>query len=375
MATGLNNNETLELWNLAISNYPFDEKPTDYLLPQHQFLVMDKIITKARAQLSPGGTDIRWPLTVAESAGLTWVDPGEDRTFAQSTGTTQGKAPWANAYGYVQILAAEIRRCKGRAEIKNIRQNYKQRAYVGIAMDMERAFFGLPDAVANKKLLGTSYSIVPITTTQVSNGTADHQGAINITLAAAGQTTVYNVSPTTYPRHQNYNDVWSNSAGEITETDLLKIGKMLRRLHFNGPATAEGLKQPEYQDLLLCADEVIVDAYCAAVRRGRDDIGTNAVAHYGQGLTATGIPVANGLPIYWNEVFDTANATDRGAHPLMALNLSEFQIVFEEGCNFREDPATNTQKNPDIFVSQIDLGAQLIVKNRQRAGGIISYVA
>ena len=369
----LNNETTLDLWKTTLSSYDWENKDMEYLFPQHAFLVVDQIFTKDKKQMD-AGTQLSREIIYREGGSVTWGNPGAVRTRSTMDVVTTISAPWATAWDQHSILAAELRRNRGRSKLKNLATTRRQGCMMNFATSLDSRMWGMPSTANNVYPYTIPYYLPPITGAQVTAGTGAgaHQGS---NPSGFSTTMGLDASSDTYSRWRSYNGTWSNSGAEITEEDLLRMGRMFRRLQFKAPTLVDDLRSPKFSKFRCYADETIVDAYSAAMRRLNADIGIDPTRAYGAGMSASGDPTFKGHPIQWTEPLDTADATYRGANPLYFVNADYLFPVFEEGCYFAEDTPMRSVDQPDLFTTWVELGFQTMCENRQLLGGVLSYVA
>lgn len=367
----LNTDTTLDLWKLTLKSYKWSDKTCDYLFPLHHFVVADLWMAKDKIVPEPG-TEIKRQVIYRENGSATFVNPGEVRERATLDVVAEINLPFIGQIASHSILAAEVRRNVGRAQLKKLATGRRQTAMVDMLKSLESRAWAMPDTSGNKYPHGIPYWIVPITGAQATATPAGaHQGGNPTGFSdCAG----LSAADATYARWKSYNGTWDNSTGDITETCLERMGRMFRRLKWRAPAMVDDLKQPKFQKLRMYTDETIIDAYSRAMRKGRDDLSIDPTMGYGAGLSSQGDPVFKGFPLIWVEELDTADTTNRGANPLYMINHDYFYPVVETGCYFREDVPMRTVDQPDVFTTWVDLNFNFLCENRQLGGGLISYV-
>jgi hypothetical protein len=368
----LNNTETFDLWRTTLSAFDWENRDMEYLFPLHQFIVCDEWFKRDRVEID-GGTKIERNVIYRENGSTAFVLPGQVRERSSRDVVVRIDVPYCGTVVEHSITATEVRRNAGRAKLKDEARKKRAAAMMDIAKTIEERSWFIPDASSNVYPYGVPYWIIPITGAQVTSATYGHQGYYNTAFSdCAGIAS----SATAYSRWANYNDVWSNSNGQITEDDFQKLSRMFRHLHFRAPMIADEVNQPKLTKYRMYTDETIIDAYAKAVRKNRDDLTADGGYLYGAGLNAmTGGPTLKGFPIIWVEELDTADTTNRGANPFYMLNHDYFYPVVEQGMYFSEDVPQRTVEQPDVFTTWVDLMWQLLCHNRQLGGGNISYVA
>jgi len=370
----LNNTETYDLWKVTLPNLQWDDKvKMYYLMGQQNYTLADKWFFKEKVQ-SEGGTNIKRQVIYRDGEGLTWTRPGATRTAASSDGVAEVTIPYAGAYGQYSITTAEIQRNIGLSALKKIVNVARARGVVAAIKDLDDALWGLPDTTNNLKPRGIPYHLVPITGAQVTAGTGAgaHQGTY-----ASGFSDWQGlaVSTTVYPRARSYNGQWTNSGAEITQEDIRRIARMFRRLRFSVPGKMAGdVKTLPYRTSIY-TDETVIENLGNVLARKNDNIGTNVIRWYGLGVDGNDAPILYQTPIEWAAALDTADATNRGGHPLYMINNACFYPVTEKGCELDEALAPPDRWQPDVILHYLELSFNTVCENRQIAGGVISWVA
>jgi hypothetical protein len=207
--------------------------------------------------------------------------------------------------------------------------------------------------------MGIPYWLVPITSDQQTSGTCGHQGENPEGFDDCGG---IDASDAANARWRSYNDAWTSTDGTIGDDDVIKITRMLRRLHFRPPVMVSDAEARRLQNLRIYTNETILEALEDRARENNDQLGRD-VGQY------AGATVIRNIPVLWVEQLD-ADAT----HPLYAVNHNCFHPFVMDGDYFRETGPMNSRDQHDVFTTFVDLQFNFVCVNRQRAGGVISRV-
>ena len=164
----LNTDATLDLWKTTLSNYDWDNKTLEYLLPLHHFPVLDQMFEKNRVQVD-SGTQIKRQLIYRENGSTQYINPGQVRTRSTIDVVTELTVPYACVEGDFSILEQEIRRNTGRAQLKKLASAKRVTALVDMYKSTEQRAWFLPDTSSNVYPWGFPYWIVPIHGDQVQD--------------------------------------------------------------------------------------------------------------------------------------------------------------------------------------------------------------
>jgi len=376
---GIPNDKLYDLWRFTLEAYDYS---TDFavLLPRHQWLICDAYLAPGNIEYETG-TQIKRQVQYAEGVAH-WHRPAASRTRSSGRFLTEFTAPWVGIYGEMTMIAAELRRNLGKARLKNLRTSRSIAADLGILKEIEQRMWMLPDSATDDlHPRGFPYYLKPMTSAQLTT----HTTAGTSPVGYEGQNPSgfddcggIDASSSTYSRWRNLCGSWTNTSAAITETDMIRLGQMWRRMHWRAPKKASDLDSPAFSKLRIATDEAIVDAYSRFVRQQNDDLGVDGGRFYGAGLNEAGEPTFKGLPLTWvedldNTSADTTELTTKGYHPWYWLHLGVFKPIFERGMFFTEDTPPRDWEQPDVFTTFRDCAFQNFCENRQQAGGVMSY--
>ena len=363
----LGTDTTLDLWKLTLSNYGWDEKGFTMLFGKHTFFMLDQTFGPDKIE-SEGGTQIVRDVIYRDGGSAQWVQPGAVREVGTLDIITQVTVPFVNVVDNFSITEAELRRNRGRAKLKNLQASRRLACKVRLATGIDERMLQAPTSSTDKiHPYGLPYWAVKITGTQAATAAyaqGKHQGENPSGFSTTGG---IDASDSTYSRWRNYCAAWTNTDGDITEDDLLRVGQMHRNLRWQVPRILADLATPAFKKLSIITNQEILNSVGKATRRLNDQIGWDAMKGYGIGYGDMGNPTFGGIPLMWADYLE--NDTD---NPLYMVNHDHLYPVIEEGCWFRELPAMRQPAQPDTFVSHVDCGFNLLCRDRQKAVGVIS---
>jgi hypothetical protein len=370
---GIANANLYDLWKATLEAFEWDDTTTmEVLLPRQQWFVCDEYMPQHEFET---GTQIKRQVQYAEGTA-TWVRPAMERTRSANRFITDFTAPWVGIYGEHSITAAELRRNRSKARLKNLSVSRRIGARLGILKEIEQRLFQLPDSATDDlHPRGFFYYLVPITLAQVAAGTTcEYQGQNPTGFSdCAG----IDASSATYSRWRNLNASWAANDGTVTEADVQMMGKVFRRSNWRVPPQVSDIKPGSLAaKMRLLAPETFIDNYSRFVRQQNDNLGPDGGRFYGAGIGNNGEPLFKSMPIAWCKDLDsptTSDLTARGYYPLVGLNLTHFTPIFEEGMYFVEDAVAKDWRQPDVFTTMTDCSFQNFCSNRQQAGFVISY--
>jgi hypothetical protein len=335
------------------------------LLKHQVWVVCDDLMTNTFPE-DEGGKhiEIQVEYQAADSGG--YIDPGEVRTPAMENAITNGTIDFCYDYFDYSVTEHELMANRSRSRIQNHLQGKRRRAFLGWCERTETRFFGLPDTSNNKKPYGLPYWLPPITAAQAAteaNNEGKHQG-----VHASGFSDAGGISATTYSRWKSYNANWPTSDAVINQEAKVRLARMFRHLHFRAPKIASNVNDKPFSNLKMMTNETVIEELGKAAQNQNDNLGADVTKHLHQILV-------NGIPVDWVPELDTADTTNRGAHPMYFVNLNEFKTHVDPAMQRKERKPMVDRDQPDVATVYVDNKFQWVTKNRQRCGGVISYVA
>jgi len=370
VSASLDNDTLKDLLKTTLENYPWDGKFAT-LLKYHDYPICNMWFRDGNITLD-GGTAIVRNVQLTENGSARFTQPYETASPAQADVQGRLRANWVYVAGDFSISREEMLINRSKPEkLIDLAKTKRLAAIMDIANLLEAWAWKAPSSSTDElHPMGIPYCLVPITGAQVTAGTATHQGTY-----LSGFSDCYGIDPAqTTPdasRWLSYNDVWTNSAGDIADGDVTKIGRMLRRLGFRTPQVAN-VPDEGPDKLRLYATETIIESLEDRARKNNDSLAAD-VAKYSWIKSGNSGPLLAGRPVEWAEYLD--GDTDYYTKPLVAVNHSFFQPFVMSGNWFRETGPLNDRTQHNVFTTFEDLQFNFVCTNRQRAGGVISYVA
>jgi hypothetical protein len=116
--------------------------------------------------------------------------------------------------------------------------------------------------------------------------------------------------------------------------------------------------------MMMFAEETVYENLCARARVQNDQLGADVAMYYNE-------PLVKGTPVQWVEQLDDTSLS----YPLYAINTRFLYVTVLSGLDFKEFPVQRDTTQHDVPTSFIDVRYNYRTTNRQRLGGVISYVA
>jgi hypothetical protein len=290
------------------------------------------------------------------------MGPTDPQTYNISDVWGEFNAPWTLGSGYYGFLDDEVEEnAPSAVQMENLIKGRRLECALSAANGIEAQFWKLPSGTDDEKAkqpYGVPYSVVPITSAQVTaigagTLTAGFHGA-----NASGYSTCYGVdsSATKYARYRNYVDVLPNGTCDITEAVVDQIVSMLMDLSWKGPITADQFTSGAFDNLHLHAGKNMIVAAGRKARENNNDLGADLGKY--AGMTQT-------RGITWERVedFDTDTTT-----PILAIDYSCLRPVVHKGEWQREYQPKRLESKHRFIVTDVDYKYQIVNTNRHRHG-------
>jgi len=358
-AGGVSNEALLDLLKTTQKNLPWDGS-FEVLLKHQTYEVINRWFAVDRVEYE-GGTSVQRNVQIGESGNAEFVRLYQPTDPNVSDVQAQIDVPWRQVQTHYSIDRRELLRNRGAAGYIKLVKSRRVDAMMDLANLLEeRAWQAPPSAADDLYPCGIPYWVVPITGAQVTAGTNGLQGANPSGFSDCGG---IDASDDTYSRWRSYNDVWDAADGSISDDDVLKLHTMFRRLRFVSPITVSDVDQPAFRNLRCYANDTTLGSLEGYARDHHDNLG----ADVGRFAGAT---VFKNVPIIYVDYLDADTS-----NPFYMINHSYFRPFVLGGDYFRETGPMNDRRQHDVFSTFVDLSFNFICTNRQRAGGVISYVA
>lgn len=330
----------------------------EVLQKYHLYPVINQWFAKDKMMID-GGTSIVRNVQLTEGGRAHFTRPYTPESPAVVDVQGRMRANWTQLVNDYSISRQEMLRNRSEPKLIDLVKTKRIECLMSIANILEETAWASP-ADSNDDLppMGIPYWLVPVTAAQIAAGTYGHAGGNPSGFSDCGG---IDASAAANSRWRSYVDYWTNDDGDLTDDDIIKITRMLRRLHFEPPSIVTDLNMKGLVNLRLYTTEAILEALEDRARKNNDALGAD-VAKF------AGATVIKGIPVSWNEIIDA----DTG-NPLYAVNHDFFQPFVMEGDYFRETEAMNSREQHDVFTTFVDLQFNYICTNRQRAGGQIAY--
>ncbi len=352
-------NDTLrDLLKTTLENHPWDGK-FETLQKYHDYPICNLWFQQDRVVFD-GGTSIVRNVQLAENGSAKFTRPYEPASPTVADVQGRLRAQWVQATADYSISRQEVLRNRGKSRLIDLLAARRESALADLANLLEE-YAWLAPASGGDDLhpMGIPYWLTPITAAQQAAGTYGHQGANPAGFSDCGG---IDASDADNARWRSYNDAWHSTDGTVAAEDVVRVTRMLRRLHFRSPLFIHDADSDPYRHVRLYANETILEGLEALARESNDQLGPDL----GRFAGAT---VIKNIPVLWAEQLDT-DVTN----PLYAINHAYFSPFVMDGDFFRETGPMNSRDQHDVFTTFVDLQFNFLCTNRQRAGGVISRV-
>jgi len=372
MADGIDMRRTASLSNTTLMDIlknTQDVEPYDgsfeTLQNLHDYEICNRWMAKDKITFD-GGTSIVRHVQVTESGAAQWVVPYQTTEPSVTDVQARIRANWCYIQTDYSIAREEMLVNRSRPKLIDLMKSRRLAAMMDLAELLELWVWRSPTNSSDAlHPFGVPMYITPIITAQ----TYGHVGCnplYNDTSAVADCAGI-DSSLSAYSRWRNYADRWNladSFEGVIEDEDIIKITRMLRRLHFKSPTFVTDIDNGSYKNLRLYTGEEVIESLEERARKQNDQLGSD-VARY------AGATIIKNLPVIWIERLDYANSS---TYPFYALNHTYFKPFVMEGNWLRENEPIRSKGQHNVFTTFVDAQMNIICTNRQRAGGIISAV-
>jgi hypothetical protein len=365
MPVNLFSDTTLDLWKVTQKAQPWKGQ-YETLRKYNSYPMLGRIFRGKGVKEIQGGSAIEWQTVLDDTGNAQFVTPHEAVEYDTDDVVGTFSANWALCHGSHLVSEDEIEQNSATAtQLQDLRKIKREVCSGGMFNKVESQAWKVPTGSAEdqaKQPFGIPYSVVPVTSAQVAAGNVGGFYGQN----ASGFTSCYGVDSSLdkYARYRNYVDVWSNSAGEITEDDVDKVLQMLRYLNWQGPMNAAEAASGDFANLVMYTTNKMIKGIDRKARENNDNLGADLGKFAGQSVT-------RGIPYVWSQALEeVSNATN----PVVAVDHSVLQCLIHSGENFREFPAKRLEDRPRLIATDVYLKYQLTNRNRRRCGRI-DYVA
>ena len=362
--SGVTDSALLDLIATTQENLPWDGKFST-LVKYQNYEVCDRWFKDEKVTLQ-SGTSITRNVQYGESGAAKFVLPYASESPSVNDVQTTLNVRWSRAQTDYSIERSEMLMNKKRAKLIELIKSRRIDAMQSMADLLEERMWLAPSTTSNStQPYGIPYWITPITAAQV--GVTDgFQGANPY--AGGGTTDQFSTcgdidaSASAYSRWRNYNDVWNTATGAGDATDLERWRKMYHKTHFKAPSLNSQIVSGEFALAFYTNITTLLNAERLMESRN-DNLG------YDVGKAA-GQTVFRGVPIKWAVPLD-----DDTTYPLYAINHNHFKIYCLADQYFRETEPISDRQQHNVYTTFVDLQFNALVDDRQKCGGMISYVA
>lgn len=368
---GVSNADLLDLIAFTQEQHPW-APAFEHLQLYHTYEVVNRWLREDAVEIQDG-EEIHADLTYREQGTAKHVDLYEQTAPSVINVGVKAKVRWTHAQVHYAYSRVELLQNLRGSRIVDLQKARRLTSLADLANIIEeRGWKAPPDTSTTKYPFGIPYWITPITGAQVTAnggqnaiGTGKFQGYLPYAEDATAFADCGGIacSTTAYSRWANWNDTWTNSDGSIGGVDLKRLGRMWRQLGFDSPLLPEDLFKGAARNLRHYVGDVTMVNYEELARLSEDrlagDIGRFA------GATAF-----KRVPLKWVDQLDADDT-----YPWYMINHGFFKAIVLRGNRFYEHAPKEMETQPNVFVVWVDLSYNFLVRNRQKCGGMISYVA
>jgi len=359
----LSTEQALDLWKITESNYAWRGK-FEVLQERHDYPIVNQLFQEGKVQFQ-GGTQIIYDVMIDDAGTAEMILPNADHEYAVGNVMAQIVIPWRIIRDYYLTNDQEVMRNAGGRKLVDLLKVRRTSSAYSTANKLEaRAFLTPADSDDKVNPYGMPYWVVPITSAQVTAGTSGHQGQNPLygdgnDIGTCGGV---DASDPKYALWRNYNDVWTNANGELTEDDVDKILGMTLDTKFKPPLNAKDVESGAFDNFRYYTNKVMTLAFWRKGRENNDNLGADIGTYAGN-------VVIRGNPIIRQDDLDSDTS-----NPLYAINLSSFKPFILDGDFFRTVGPDKDLRHPRTFATNVYTTFNFMCINR-RHQGMISYVA
>lgn len=283
---------------------------TEIAADQTEYTSIDVFFQPNMRKRYNSGTKVQWNVLADANENTEYHGLYHEFEVEQHDGLVQAEVPWTQMTYKVMWDDAEIRMNMEPAKITDLLFGRWRAAITGFAATTDTRLWNQGAGTADPNAITRFVVKTGATTTPAIAGTV-----------LSGETTVANLSPTTYPNWRNGNFLYT----DVIETDFVqKMTSIMRLTHFVAPnngrkaASEHGSAKPD--ERMFFANNVLLGQMEHLARGRNDNLGAGLLSYMGE-VTVGRRPVryAPGLdadttnPIYGihTGTFKTAHLGDR----------------------------------------------------------------
>jgi len=361
------NNEALDVWAITDHARPFKEADAVKVLQtRRDYAITNRLFAGKRPETAVG-TDLEFDVLLEDSSLAEWTQPDAEATLKIPNLVLKGRVPWRYLETKYAVLQQEVLMNRDAAKQYDLLIRRRTPALFAMATKIE---VGAAQTPANANDLvscyGFPYYNVPITSAQVSAGTSGHQGRNPLYQDgnSIGNCAGIDSSEGARGEHYvNYNDVWTNASGDITEADVDKLLMMNACTHFNGPLTAKDVEDGVYDKMMFLSNLLIWTAVNRKARANNDSLGADIGRYAGQ------TRIQGNAIIPWDSL-ETSHGYTATTNPLLAINAYELRPIVLKGDFFRFDGPRSPTKQHNMLATFINLTCNFACRGRREQGRI-----
>ena len=351
------------------------------MMTQNSWHTLDGFINENTRPIVGGKTiEERWYFDVgADAKSDRWFNPGTVRQGRLTNNSVLGNVPIANGGFDISHIEEETLTNRSRAQIVDILKARRITETLRFLAGLEEDMWSFVDSSLDPtQVFAIPMWIVPITTAQVSAATtlggafqgANPSSSVNSTLGAAGSAGV-DLSSATYADLRNWNATWTNGDGTITQTDRERLAEIMYQMKFTAPNQMKDLEMPAFKNKRIYTNDVIWKSMGNVKKELNDNIGVD-ITRYRHSH------VINSIPVFRIPALETTYADPdilRGENPMYFINLDLMKFGVDKKKWMRHAKVQLVPGTDDSMLELVSCRCQLMPKDPQKCGAVISYVA
>lgn len=311
----------------------FTEIATD--LQDH--VAMRVLLKKERVVLE-SGTGIQWDVMISADGSSRNVGLGATDIVNITDGMVQASSVWRNTTSNYAIIGQELAMNRTPRRIVDLLKARRIRCMIGLAELMEKNFWGFPAATDTVTPYGLPYWVT-------KNATEGFNGGI-----ASGYSLIGGLSPTTYPRWQN----WTYQYTSVSRDDFIRhVRQAATKTFFRPPV--DGIPTFNTGDKYgFYSNYSVIGQLEEAVESQNENLGNDIASK-------DGTTVFRRVPVTYVPFLD-ADTTN----PFYGLNWGVFKTYILRGWWLRETSIPVTPGQHTVASQHVDNTYNWICKDRRR---------
>ena len=351
-SSGVTDAQLLDLINgTRAKQLPLNDMGFDVALTHNDYEAVNRWMAKDKIVID-SGTQIERRVQLDQAGTAQWVHLYEADDYNQMDLMSTLTAPWRQCHVYWMIERRELYRNRTGSKLVDLLKERRVGAMMAMADLLEPDFMTGPTVASDDR---TCYGIqMMIGKAEDSTGTGFYGGL------SSDFTTVCGIAPCTSDSGTSSiaggKAMWRNYCDYYTSVNaalLKKLRTAFKRIKFRAPVTTRDLAQGPKSNYRIYGDiGTIVDLEDLAEKRNQN-LGSDLGRFAGMATFAN-------VPMIALDTLDS-DADD----PLYMVNHNDYQVFVLEGDYLREGDAHPMDRNHNVFVTDVDLSVNALIRNRR----------